>query len=252
MDRSAAAGLSVGPLLPESGRLPASGRWGAVRENARRHGYALCHGRLADWASAPCPPARELLGADWSRYQSTREPTVRARLFGSRLLLRQAVAAAGDADPAGVVLGRGTHGRPLVRAPAGFDGGISHTAGLLLVGVARGRRIGVDVEAQDRPLLTPGLPERVCHPDELAALATLPYAERNRMLVRLWTLKEAYAKALGIGLGLDFSGVRFEPGQASRDGGLWHCPAAPDWRFTSGTVAGHFLVACAVGPCSAS
>ncbi|MFF3455214.1 4'-phosphopantetheinyl transferase family protein [Streptomyces sp. NPDC002730] len=237
-----AASFSVGPLLPDSGP------WGAVSENVRRDGYAVCHGRLADWASAPCTPARELLGADWPRYQATREPTLRARLFGSRLLLRQAVAVAGGVDPGGVVLGRGARGRPGVIEPAGFDGGISHTAGLLVVGVSGTFRIGVDVEAQDRLLLTPGLPEKVCHPEELAALRLLPYAERNRMLVRLWTLKEAYAKALGIGLGLDFSRVYFQPRRVGRVTTLWRSRAAPDWHFQSGVVARHFVVACAVGP----
>ncbi|MFF3325075.1 4'-phosphopantetheinyl transferase family protein [Streptomyces sp. NPDC002889] len=232
----------AGPLLPDSGD------WDAVRENVRRHGYAVCHGRLADWASAPCASARELLGADWSRYQATREPRSRARLFGSRLLLRQAVAAAGGADPAGVVLERDARGRPGVREPAGFDGAISHTAGLLLVGVARGFRIGVDVEEEDRSLLTPGLPEKVCHTRELAALRLLPYAERNRMLVRLWTLKEAYAKALGVGLGLDFPSVHFQPRRVGRDTTVWRCSAAPDWHFQSGVVARHFVVAAAVGP----
>lgn len=179
-----------------------------------------------------------------------REPTARARLFGSRLLLRQTVAAAAGIDPAGVVLGRGARGRPGVREPAGFDGGISHTAGLLVVGVAGRFRIGVDVEAQDRLLLTPGLPEKVCHPEELAALRLLPYAERNRMLVRLWTLKEAYAKALGLGLGLDFSSMYFQPRRVGRDATLWRCRTAPDWHFQSGVVAQHFVVASAVGPVS--
>jgi 4'-phosphopantetheinyl transferase len=235
--------LAIGPLLPDAGD------WDAVRHNVRRHGYAVCHGQLADWAATPRTAARELLGADWPRYRATREPTSRARLLGSRLLLREAVATAGDADPAAVVLERGLHGRPGVREPAGFDGGISHTADLLLVGVARQRRIGVDVEESDRLLLTPGLPEKICHPDELSALSLLPYEERNRMLVRLWTLKEAYGKALGVGLGLDFPGVSFRPrprslGAVTR----WRCTAAPGWRFLSGTVAGHFAVACAVGP----
>lgn len=237
-----AVSISAGPLLPDSGD------WPAVRESVRRHGYVVCHGRLADWASVPCAPSPELLGADWPRYRATREPVSRARLFGSRLLLRHAVAAAGGTDPANVRLERGARGRPGVREPAGFDGGISHTAGLLLVGVARGRRIGVDVEERDRSLLTPGLPEKVCHPQELAALRLLPYADRNRMLVRLWTLKEAYAKALGIGLGLDFSGVSFQPRSVGRGTTLWRCPAAPGWHFQSGTVGGHFVVACAVGP----
>ncbi|MEJ8668274.1 4'-phosphopantetheinyl transferase superfamily protein [Streptomyces sp. MS1.AVA.1] len=90
---------------------------------------------------------------------------------------------------------------------------------MLVVGVARGRRIGVDVEASDRSLLAPGLAEKFCHPEELAELCGLPPAERNLRLVRLWTLKEAYTKALGVGLAHDFSRLRPGPNRGTAAGG---------------------------------
>ncbi|MDH2388059.1 4'-phosphopantetheinyl transferase superfamily protein [Streptomyces sp. HNM0663] len=248
-------GISIGPLPPPHPAAHSSGTdgsdhgWRYVRGRVLRDGHAVCHGLLTDWAAAPGTPARELSGADWARYRSAREPAVRGRLFGSRLLARHAVAAAADADPSLVELVRGAGGRPAVCAPAGFDVGISHTGDLLVVGVARGRRIGVDAEHRDRPLSMPPLPEKFCHPEELARLARLPAAERNRALVHRWTLKEAYAKALGVGLRLDLSGVPFVAcGAARGDGRRWRSPAAPGWCFVSGTAARRFVVACAVGP----
>ncbi len=48
------------------------------------------------------------------------------------------------------------------------------------------------------------LAERVCTPAERAYLRAVPAPERRRALVRLWTRKEAFAKALGRGLELPF------------------------------------------------
>lgn len=219
----------VGPVTPGE-----PGDRKAVREAVRRHGYAVCHGRAGDWARATAGPAvAELLGADLARYRAAREPAVRERLSGSRALLRWAVAAAGGTAPERVRLGRDGRGRPVVHAPAGLDAGLSHTADVLVVGVARGRIVGVDVEARERSLLD--LAGRICHPRELAGLRGLPPGERNARLLRLWTLKEAYTKALGVGLAQDFTRVH-----AELVGG--------GWRLGCAETAGGLLVAVAVGP----
>ncbi|MDT9696490.1 4'-phosphopantetheinyl transferase superfamily protein [Streptomyces sp. P17] len=191
-------------------------------------GHAVCLGRLDEWAVA-----------------SAREPVVRARSSGSRLLLRHAVAAADGTHPHRVVVGRDGHGRPVLHAPQGLDVSISHTADVLVVGVARGRRIGVDVEAWDRPLMARGLAEKFCHPEELAELRELPPAERNAALVRLWTLKEAYTKALGVGLAYDFSQLRPRPAPGT---GWWLDRAAPGWRLRCDRVLDRYAVARALGP----
>ncbi|MFI9341709.1 4'-phosphopantetheinyl transferase family protein [Streptomyces sp. NPDC052773] len=224
------APLLVGPVRPGERR---AGR--AVREAVRRHGYAVCHGRVADWARAagPAPDVAGLLGADLPRYRAAREPAVRERLVGSRVLLRWAVAAAGGTAPERVRLGRDGRGRPVVRAPSGLDAGLAHTADTLVVGVACGRLIGVDVEARNRSLLT--LAGKICHPAELAELRGLPPGERNARLLRLWTLKEAYTKALGVGLARDFTSLHTEL-------------LGADWWLGCGEAAGGLLVAVAVGP----
>ncbi|MBQ1089979.1 4'-phosphopantetheinyl transferase superfamily protein [Streptomyces sp. B93] len=229
-----ANGRPIGPLSPG-----AEGGWRAVAEGARRHGHVVCHGPLEEWArAAGCRP-RALLGADWPRYLTARDPAVRARLSGSRLLLRQVVAAVAGTAPERVRLERDPRGRPVLAAPGGLDVGISHTAGMLVVGVAHDRLIGVDVEARDRPLVAPGLAERFCHPDELARLHGLSPAERNARLVRLWTLKEAYTKALGVGLAADFR--HLDVGGPTGGG-------AAGWRLRCDGVTGGFLVARALGP----
>lgn len=68
------------------------------------------------------------------------------------------------------------------------------------------RAVGVDVEAI-MPV-PPELPPEVCSPEELQALTGSDIDER---FARLWTVKEAYAKALGVGLGMDFRRLEVRP-----------------------------------------
>ena len=84
---------------------------------------------------------------------------------------------------------------------------------IVLFGLAR-EKIGVDVE-----LLSTAEPAwNVLHDEEKAALRALPCACQSRQFLRLWTAKEAYLKALGLGL-------RREPGE------IRICPDAGSFRL---------------------
>ncbi|HEX6395836.1 MAG TPA: 4'-phosphopantetheinyl transferase superfamily protein [Steroidobacteraceae bacterium] len=102
---------------------------------------------------------------------------------------------------------RGAHGRPGL-APAfaatGLNFNVAHAAGLVVVAVGRVARLGVDVEALDKRVPIP-VARRYFSPPEVAALDALAPEARARRFLRLWTLKEAYLKAVGEGLagGLD-------------------------------------------------
>ncbi len=66
---------------------------------------------------------------------------------------------------------------------------------IALFGLSR-ERIGVDVETAST--LEPAW--SVLHEEERAALAALPEEARPNVFLRLWTAKEAYLKAIGLGL----------------------------------------------------
>jgi len=111
----------------------------------------------------------------------------------------------------------GEHGRPRAIGHAGdalgdLDFNLSHDSALALVGVARGT-VGVDVEA-----ITTPAPLEVAEffaPSEARALASLPPAEQPRRFFETWVLKEAYAKARGLGLRLALDGFAFEFGDGA-------------------------------------
>lgn len=187
--------------------------WAEVREDLRRHGTAVVHGRLADSRPrAPDGPAlRAVLGRDWSRYRAIGHPDIRERYAASRRLLKHAAAAALRAEAIDLELAYGPTGRPYLRGCDQIDISLSHTDDLLLVGLTTRGLIGVDAERADRSIYARGLTRLICTPHESRMLTRLPEPERNPSLVRLWTLKEAYSKAIGQGMQFRFNEFGFGP-----------------------------------------
>jgi 4'-phosphopantetheinyl transferase len=98
--------------------------------------------------------------------------------------------------------------------------------------VTDGPACGIDVEASNVDLDLEALGEQVLTPAERAEMASLADGRVERFL-RLWTLKEAYAKACGLGLAMPFDELAFTLGdeiELSRDAdwtfGQWPVPPA--------------------------
>jgi 4'-phosphopantetheinyl transferase len=80
---------------------------------------------------------------------------------------------------------------------------LTHSHGLALLAVTRGREIGVDVErVRDIERDGEALAERFFSPRETAVLHSLPPQLRREAFFHCWTRKEAYIKAQGKGLSL--------------------------------------------------
>ncbi|MGW0832487.1 4'-phosphopantetheinyl transferase family protein [Streptomyces prunicolor] len=177
----------------------------------------------------------------------------------SRLLLRHAAAHVLGATPADIDVARAPEGRPFLRGCEELDVSVRHTGDLAVVALSCSGRVGVDVASAARTV--GGLGEEVFTAHELTAPAHLPDARRARALLRLWTLKEAYAKTLGHGLRLPFASFGFIPlpqEQSSptpyADGPVRLVTAdgarvdAAGWRFRTRGVAGDHVPALALGP----
>ncbi|MEU3984646.1 4'-phosphopantetheinyl transferase superfamily protein [Streptomyces sp. NPDC026672] len=185
--------------------------WSAVREDLRYYGTVVVHGRLADWRPRACERGalRALLGRDWARYCAIGQPEVRDRYAASRRLLKHTAAAALGAEASDLELAYGPTGRPYLRGCDQIDISLSHTEDLLVVGLTSRGLIGVDAERADRKIYRRGLARLACTPHERTMLAGLAERDRNPNLVRLWTLKEAYSKAIGQGLQFRFQEFGF-------------------------------------------
>jgi 4'-phosphopantetheinyl transferase len=102
---------------------------------------------------------------------------------------------------------RSEAGRPSLAPPfdaTGLHFNIAHTKGLVAMVVARSPHVGIDVEALDKRVPLP-VARRYFSAREIDALFALPQEQQPQRFLRLWTLKEAYLKAVGEGLsgGLD-------------------------------------------------
>jgi 4'-phosphopantetheinyl transferase len=131
----------------------------------------------------------------------------RDRFIAARGFLRSVLGSALGIDPTTVALATEPAGKPILDDnPAlklGLHFNLSHSQGVALCAVARGRSVGIDVEAV-RPLdELDGLLSRVCTPAERTAVRGLDPDERPRAFLRIWTRKEAYVKMIGHGLGFD-------------------------------------------------
>ena len=100
----------------------------------------------------------------------------------------------------------GERGKPRVVAPRALEGtyfSLSHCDGLTAVCVSTHGEVGIDVEDENRRIGSDVMKfaRRWLSPNEREALeAVRDDDERARAFMRLWTAKEAYVKALGLGI----------------------------------------------------
>lgn len=109
-----------------------------------------------------------------------------------------------EVAPRDWAFGRERGGRPYAVGAGRWDFNLSHTRGRVACLVAPGLRCGVDVEAVSARVAALG--SAVFAPAELARLQGPGSATEATVL---WTLKEAYAKARGLGLRLPFARCEF-------------------------------------------
>ena len=180
---------------------------------------------LAAWAAML--DAEERARAARFRMDADRRAYVAAHAL-TRLML----SATAPVAPADWRVIRGHAGKPEIDPAHGLPWlrfNLSHTRGLVACAVARDADVGLDVEDLGRREASPGLAERNFAPAEAAMIAALPPEARHEAFLKTWTLKEAFVKATGdgIGLGLDRFAftldppvLRFAPGGAG-DPGAW-------------------------------
>ncbi|MCL6650581.1 MAG: 4'-phosphopantetheinyl transferase superfamily protein [Chloroflexi bacterium] len=106
---------------------------------------------------------------------------------------------------------------------------LSHSHGLALYAVARGRELGVDIERVRPEMATEAIARHFFSPREVRALSALPPSAQTDAFFRCWTRKEAYLKARGEGLSLplDSFEVSLAPGEPAV---LLQAPGPPQER----------------------
>lgn len=166
-------------------------------------------------------------------------------------LLRRLLAEFHHQPPLAWAFCNNAHGRPELDVrqhgvnPPRFN--ISHThdrvaVALTLDAVPPGLEVGVDVEPVARTADALGLARRFLSPQEADGLHSLPDSEQQTQFLRLWTLKEAVVKAVGLGLSLNLQRFhcRFDPLSVTFDDPRWG--RSEEWALYNEWVApGHWV-----------
>lgn len=117
-------------------------------------------------------------------------------------LLRRALSRYADIPPTDWTFGATAEGKPFLAPGCGdLSFNLSHTHGLVACAITRGADVGIDVELLDRAVDERGIARRFFTAAEAAAIDACAAGERQARFIEFWTLKEAYIKAIGRGLG---------------------------------------------------
>lgn len=148
---------------------------------------------------------------DWSGLNKIQDPTSRRSSIAARIILRIGLSQASGhtMPPSDWRFGKAVNDRPVVAdGLPSINFSISHVEQLVVVAVSRTTDIGVDVECVDQNVDKTVIAD-FCHLDEQHSVGGLPRPQEIREFLRLWTLKEAYTKLIGLGHKLDFKTVQF-------------------------------------------
>ena len=147
------------------------------------------------------PLAEWLLEADESKRREIslmRQADKRRLRIAADHLCRTAAAEALGLSPAEVKFGKNEHGKPITD---GMEFNLSHSGDIAVCAVSD-KPVGIDIEAVRE--IRPDAAKRFASAEELEYIGG-----DQRRLFEIWTLKEAYFKCVGTGIGSDIKSVTF-------------------------------------------
>lgn len=197
-------------------------------------GHVYVYYTRADRISDPClleqyraclsPP--EIRKADRYMKQSDRHLSL-----VSRALLRYLIAETTGQDPRSLNFSVNEHGKPFLDQLPDMHFNLSHSHGAAVCALCRNAAVGVDVEDVGRHTDF-SIAKRFFASCEAGLVSQAPEAEKRKLFFDIWTLKEAYIKAVGKGLSIPLNSFSFNVNETDiqitfHDTGR----ADPMWQF---------------------
>jgi 4'-phosphopantetheinyl transferase len=107
--------------------------------------------------------------------------------------------------PGDIEFGTNSHGKPFVMPDDADSAGrlgfsLSHCDTHAVVAVAATGMVGIDIEQRRQGIDAQGLASRFFAPEESEAMARLAGRDADSHFMLMWTCKEAFIKAIGLGL----------------------------------------------------
>lgn len=208
-----------------------------------------------DWLRQHLVPEDLLDAREKARADRILSKEVARRFAYARSFLRLALGQALDERPQDLSFGTGIQGKPFLAGRhwgSGLFFNLSHCQGLTALVTAKETLVGVDAETPDRDLDHQRFAQRFFHRDELAVLADLKGEDQRQAFYRIWTQKEAWLKAMGVGLKLSLSSFAVSGGDGEKSALLFwdqDREAQTKWRFETLSIRGLPVTVCAdAGP----
>ncbi len=167
--------------------------------------------QVAAWVALLSPDERVRMARFRFEIHQRRYAAAHAQL---RLILAPYLALA----PTAIQFSTTEFGKPHLIGTEAINFNLSHAGDQMLVGVVRGRAIGVDIEQIRPDFATTDIAMHYFSAVEQAAFQVVPDEQKAQAFFRAWTRKEAFIKAVGEGLSLplaDFD-VTLAPGEPAR------------------------------------
>lgn len=126
---------------------------------------------------------------------------------------------------------------------------LAHTDGLIVLAITKHSDIGVDVENINRSGSLDEIADRYFSSNEKLDLSNLPEAQKQKGFFELWTLKESYIKARGLGLSIPLDQISFELNQTQNINFTFNTnlnDSAQSWKFWQFMYAQNYIIAVAI------
>ncbi len=186
---------------------------------------SLNAGSLHIWRAPllPGPPLNALAGEILSEKEKARcarfvRAEDRARCEAGRAVLRVVLSKYVSLAPRAIPILEGEAGKPYLDGIGGIQFNVSHAGDLLQVAVCRDARVGIDIERIRDVRGMSAVVDDFFDEEERACVRSSRGNARSRVFFRLWTRREAAAKAMGLDLFDAFARCQLPAFKKSRSG----------------------------------
>lgn len=165
--------------------------------------------------------------------------------IASHALTRLVLSSLASVPPAALRFAADGYGKPQIAVPLTarrLQFSLSHTRGLVAVSVTMDRNVGVDIELIDEDRLSLDLAEQFLAAAEITYLRGVPEVARAGSAMAVWTLKEAYLKAIGKGLSYPLNAFVVIPNELAFRNDECLTDNASAWLLHSLRIAPQFVL----------
>jgi 4'-phosphopantetheinyl transferase len=235
--------------MPDSGQLHSYGEW-RLPSNKR----ALGDDEVHVWRVSLDPPGSmvrdfrvHLSVQENARAEKFKFHNDREKYIVTHGVLRVILSLYADVAPEELKFAENRYGKPELVHPtrSNLTFNLSHSHEMALIGITRGRQIGVDIEYVKNNFEWKEIIERFFSPREVQMINALPKDLQHRAFFTCWTRKEAYVKATGKGLSLSLSEFDVSPVPGAATLLLSHKEAS-EWSMKEVDVAESYVATVAV------